>query len=251
MSITSLTAFFRRPWRAAAHSIEVGGRVLPVTIIRSPRARRAALRVDAARGEIRLTLPPRVAEARGRQLIESHRDWIAGKVARFPVPRPIVAGGAIPLDGEELTIDWQAGRPRTPSLDSEGRRLIVGGPAEGLEGRVERWLRRRALEVLTAETRHFSARAGKTVETVRIGDPKGRWGSCSSRARIAYSWRLIMAPSWVRHSVVSHEVAHLLHLNHSPDFHAAHRLLLGCDPAPARAWLAANGPALYWVGRAR
>src|SRR3546814_8978869 len=92
-------------------------------------------------------------------------------------------------------------------------------PAEGLHGRVERWLRRRALEVLSEESRAYAEKAGKPVAGVRLGDPKGRWGSCTSGGRIAYSWRLVMAPPWVRQSVVAHEVAHLVHLNHSPAFH--------------------------------
>src|SRR3546814_6359983 len=60
-------------------------------------------------------------------------------------------------------------------------------------------------------------------------------GSCTSGGRIAYSWRLVMAPPWVRQSVVAHEVAHLVHLNHPPAFHALHRKLLGSSPSCARA----------------
>ncbi len=248
LNITSLTAFFRRD-PPGPPVIEVGGRILPVIIMRSPRARRAALRIDAARGEIRLTLPARATVSEGQRLIEAHRDWIASKATCFPMPCPIATGRLIPFDGRDLLVDWRPDAPRTP-VATDGR-LIVGGPLEGLPARVERWLRHQGLRTMTDETRHFAEKAGRHVEAIRVGDPKGRWGSCSSRSRIAYNWRLILAPPWVRHSVVAHEVAHLVHLNHSPAFHALHRQILGSDPAHARAWLAANGPALYWVGRER
>jgi predicted metal-dependent hydrolase len=251
LNITSLTALFKKPESPARKSVEIDGRSIPVTIVRSLLARRAALRVDAARGEIRLTLPSRVAEARGLRLIEANRDWIASKVAGLPLPRPIEPRATIPFEGREIVIDWQAGRPRQPRFDADAASLVVGGPLDGLAGRVERWLRKRALEVLSAETHAVAQQAGRTVEGVRVGDARGRWGSCTASGRIAYSWRLILAPVWVRRSVVAHEVAHLVHLNHSPDFHALHRELLGSDPAPARAWLAANGATLYWVGRPR
>lgn len=251
MSITSLTAFFRRPDGDTFDAVDIDGRSVPVTIVRAPRARRAALRVDTARGEIRLTLPPRVAAAEGLRLIEAHRGWIAEKVARLPLPRPIAPGRSIPFDGRELTIDWRSAAPRTPRIEDGQNRLIVGGPVDGLAARVERWLRLRGLQVLTDETVHFAGLANRPVAGVRVADPKARWGSCSSGARIAYSWRLILAPAWVRQSVVAHEVAHLVHLNHSPAFHALHRQILGCDPASARAWLVAHGPGLYWVGRER
>ena len=76
-----------------------------------------------------------------------------------------------------------------------------------------------------------------------------RWGSCSGDGAIAYSWRLILMPPEVRRAIVAHEVAHLVHLNHSPSFHA---LAAELDPGhdAARRWLKRHGPAAHWVGRA-
>ena len=75
-----------------------------------------------------------------------------------------------------------------------------------------------------------------------------RWGSCSAAGAIRYSWRLILAPEFVRRATVAHEVAHLVHLNHGPDFHALVERLLGADPRPARAWLKREGAALHRIG---
>ena len=82
-----------------------------------------------------------------------------------------------------------------------------------------------------------------------IGDPRARWGSCSANGDIRYSWRLILAPPDVLEATVAHEVAHRLHMDHSPAFHAAVRRLLGRDPSAERAWLRAHGRELYWLGR--
>jgi len=84
---------------------------------------------------------------------------------------------------------------------------------------------------------------------VTIGDPKGRWGSCASSGAIRYSWRLILAPGWVRRATVAHEVAHRVHMNHAPVFHALVAELLEDHPTPARAWLRTHGAALHWFGR--
>ena len=80
---------------------------------------------------------------------------------------------------------------------------------------------------------------------VGVGDPRSRWGSCASSGAIRYSWRLILAPPDVRRATVAHELAHLLHMDHSAAFHAAHARILGADPRPARAWLRANGAGLH------
>src|SRR5205814_1184509 len=113
-------------------------------------------------------------------------------------------------------------------------RLVCGGPLEGLSRRIETWLKRRALAVLSEETAHYAALAAVTVSRVSVADPKSRWGSCASSGAIRYSWRLILMPPHVRRATVAHEVAHRLEMNHSPAFHAAVRRLFGEDPAPAR-----------------
>ena len=122
-----------------------------------------------------------------------------------------------------------------------------------LAGRTLRWLKAAALADVEEATHRLAGVIGRAVAQVRVGDPRARWGSCASgRAaaggRIAYSWRLILAPAFVRGNVVAHEVAHLVHGNHGPDFHA---LLAQLDPheASSRRWLRQHGAGLHWVGR--
>ena len=219
-----------------------------LVVRRAPNARRIRLSVDPRDGVVRLTLPPRASEAKGRALADRHRAWIAAALARIAPMRAIEPGGTFPFRGEELAIDWAERAPRTPAID--GDRLRVGGPREMIERRVLGWARAQALLVLDAETRVLAAREAIAVGRVSVGDPRSRWGSCSGRGDIRYSWRLVMAPRFVLSSTVAHEVAHRLHMDHSPAFHAAEARLLGSDPAPARAWLREHGAGLYRIGRA-
>lgn len=216
-------------------------------VVRHARARRMRLSVDPASGRVRLTIPPRASLKQAMAWANDHRGWIDTQRAKLPQGQPFAPGAVIPVEGEDVVIDWSSERSRTVTLT--GDRLICGGPIEGLWRRIESWLKRRALAVLSEETAEFAAIAGVTVSRVAVADPKARWGSCASTGAIRYSWRLICAPPHVRRSTVAHEVAHRLHMDHSPAFHAAHRRLLGTDPAPARAWLRRHGAALHWVGR--
>ena len=95
----------------------------------------------------------------------------------------------------------------------------------------------------------IAAKIGVFVPPIGIGDPVSRWGSCASSGQIRYSWRLILAPSFVRRATVAHEVAHRIHMNHGAAFHALVKKTLGEDPVPARKWLRSNGSALHWFGR--
>ncbi len=83
---------------------------------------------------------------------------------------------------------------------------------------------------------------------VSIVDTRSRWGSCSPHNRsIRYSWRVIMAPPAVADYLAAHEVAHLVHADHSPAYWAVVARLVG-DHRPHRRWLRDHGAALHAVG---
>jgi predicted metal-dependent hydrolase len=192
-------------------------------------------------------VPRRTSRRHALAWAAGHRDWIEARLAEIPPAVPISSGASIPYRGGQLTIDWQESRPRRISLE-EGR-LILGGPFESIENRVLRWLKSEALSVLEAESFALAQAVGAKLVRVGVGDPASRWGSCSSSGAIRYSWRLILAPDFVRRATVAHEVAHLVHLNHGPQFHHLVEELLGEDPGPARQWLRRQGASLHQLGR--
>lgn len=220
---------------------------LPVAVTRMRRARRLRLRVDHDRGVLRLTIPWRASAATALAWAAKQREWIERQLATAPLPAPFADGARLPLEGGEVVIRHDAGARRGVVLH-EGE-LTVGGPAESLAASVERWLRARARARLSEETARVAADAGVTVRGVSVGDPVSRWGSCSSSGTIRYSWRLILAPPNVLRFVVAHEVAHRLHMDHSPAFKAAEARLFGGPVAPARLELRRLGPSLRAIGR--
>lgn len=216
-------------------------------VVRNARARRARLTVDSATGRVRLVLPPRAPIKAALAWADGKAEWIAAQRARLPRAAPFAPGATIPFGDGVLTIAWDEARPRR--VERVGAVLRCGGTADGLSRRVAAWLKREALRVLSAETAEFAARAGVTVASVAVGDPRTRWGSCAASGTIRYSWRLILMPDFVRRATVAHEVAHRLHMNHGAQFHRVLAILDERDPDESRRWLRANGAALHWVGR--
>ncbi|MBX9795530.1 YgjP-like metallopeptidase domain-containing protein [Sphingomonas sp.] len=216
-------------------------------IVRRANARRWRLTVDPTSGAVRLTLPHRAALAPALAWAAGQQEWIAAQRARLPSPRPFEPGAVLMVDDVRLVIAWQADWPRR--VEAVAGELRCGGPAERLPGRVARWLRAQALDRLSAETGDFARRLGVSIAGVAVGDPRGRWGSCTSTGVIRYSWRLILAPGWVRRATVAHEVAHRVHMHHGPDFHALVAELVGADADRSRAWLRREGAGLHWFGR--
>lgn len=223
------------------------GRERPLMVRRSRQARRMRLSVDPRNGAVTLSLPWRASLGAALEWANGQRGWIESALANIPQARPIVPGGIFPFEGKDLIVDWSPDRPR--SVRREPDRLVFGGPRDAVASRLLGWARRQALATLERETLAIAEQAGVTVGRVGVGDPRARWGSCAANGDIRYSWRLIMAPVFVRRSTVAHEVAHRVHMDHSPAFHALAAKLYGGDPDVARAWLRTNGSALHWVGR--
>ncbi len=227
--------------------VVVNGQALPLVATRYRAARAIRLKPCAISGAIKLSLPARGGVREALDLIESHRGWLAAQVAKWPAPVPFAPSALVPFDGGTLLIDWEPSRGLR--VMREGDRLLVGGPSAGISDRVRRWLTAQARTRLVLETARQAARVGRPVNRVALNDPAGRWGSCNARAgSINYSWRLMLAPAWVRDSVVAHEVAHLVHPNHGRDFWALVATLDGRE-AESKRWLARHGRGLHLVGR--
>jgi predicted metal-dependent hydrolase len=233
-------------WSSVSSEAVLGGGTA-LKVRQSPRARTMRLRVDPRTGEVLLTVPRRVSLKKALAWADGQREWVEKALAEVPPPVAIEPDAEIPLYGAPHRIDWSSGRPRAVRV--EDGRIVTGGPLEGLEPRLLRWLKAQAREVLARETHEYAAKAGVTVARVGVGDPVSRWGSCSETGAIRYSWRLILAPDHVRRATVAHEVAHRVHMNHGREFHRLVKSLFGADPSPARHWLKREGAVLHRIGR--
>ena len=221
----------------------------PVEIRPIRGARRLRLRYDEVRGVLKLTCPMRTSRRSALAWALDQRDWIDAQLARSLPLEPFVPGAVVPIEGRDVRLVWAEGESRTPRLDAD--ELRCGGPRIGFERRVGTFLKRLALETMSRETAEFAAAAGASPTGVSVGDAGARWGSCSSEGRIRLSWRLILAPPEARRHVVSHEVAHLVHLNHGPQFKALEARLFGPGLAEAKANLRRVGPRLRRLGPRR
>ena len=205
------------------------------------------LRFDEKRQLLKLTHPRGTSRRTALGWAASQSEWVETQIRRAEPAEPFACGALIPIDGRDVRLRWDEAAPRAPRLD--GDCLTAGGPEAGFAARIEKFLKRVALDTLSLETAEIAARAAVRPAAVSVGDAATRWGSCTSGGRIRYSWRLILAPPEARRFVVAHEVAHLEHLNHGAKFKALERELFGGDVTAARLLLRRLGPRLKRIGR--
>lgn len=80
-------------------------------------------------------------------------------------------------------------------------------------------LKNNARIILKQKTEYFSKYMGLKYGRITITSAKTRFGSCSSKGNISYSWRLLLYPEEAIDYVVVHELAHLKEMNHSKAFY--------------------------------
>lgn len=229
---------------SADPEIALGGTALPVTIKRHPTARRLILRLAPDGSEVRVTMPRWGTTKEAVAFAESRSGWLEQQLSKLSPPECPLDTGNIRYRGEPLSIDWQPALPRKPVLQDGSIRL--GGPSETRMRRLQRWLETQALELLRADLAEYCAAAQiADVPDIRLSRAKRRWGSCSSSGTLRINWRLVQAPDPVRRSVVAHEVAHLVHFDHSREFHALLARIFGDELPEADRWLKRDGRGLY------
>ena len=216
----------------------------------NPRARRLSIRIDARAGEAVLIAPSERKLAEVVAFARTKTSWMRERLAERPHGTPLEPGAIIDLFGKptRLVATGGAGAARLTE-DEDGPVIVSGGEGQAYARRVENLFKRVARETLQTRTDVHLRTLGQRPVKMSIADPKSRWGSCSPHNRsIRYSWRVVMAPPAVIDYLAAHEVAHLVHADHSPAYWSVVQGLIG-DHRPYRKWLRDHGPALHAVGR--
>jgi predicted metal-dependent hydrolase len=193
---------------------------LPILRVReSRRASRARILVLGP-STVEVVVPEGTSARWVERFVEEHRGWI---------DRRLAAAADLPRLG----------------LDRPGVVWIEGRAEPRPAGDVEQWYRRQARAALTSAVRRESERLAIVEwQRIRVADQRSRWGSCSIRGTLSFSWRLVMAPPEVLEYVVVHELCHLRHMDHSPRFW---QLLDSAWPTrrEQQSWLRSHGAELH------
>ncbi len=187
-------------------------------LIRSDR-RTLALQVTAD-GRVVVRAPRRMSEARIRAFLEAKRGWIEDRLreaaAREALYAPVraVDGAALPYLGGALTL--RVSDVKKPVRRGDELLLPPGADEDTLRG----WLREEARRLLEARLGAYAARMGLEYAALRITSAKTRWGSCSGKDALNFTFRLAMCRPEAVDYVAVHELCHVRHKDHSRAFWA-------------------------------
>ncbi len=221
MSNFQLELPFRLPPAPEARErhILLGRRIVAYQLTRSSR-RTLGLTIDQ-RG-LRVGAPRHAAIAEIEGFIAKNAAWVLKKLdewqsAAQPAQLVVRDGAWLPVLGEEHQVRVVPGANRSRW---EERRLVLEARIDAdLRLLARRALQRRALECFTARVAAYAPRIiGRPLPPVALSNAQTRWGSCSLQSGIRLNWRLIHFRLELIDYVAVHELAHLVHMNHSPRF---------------------------------
>lgn len=219
-----------------------------VTVKRSKRAKRVALRLDPVERVINLVVPEKMSLKKAYYFAQEHEDWVIKTLEKLAPPIAFKHGTVLPIFGDhvilEIEIDKALKRTRLTQHDD---RLVIETYQDNPASRITTHLKKLAQAGLADMASDKAHSINKNISAVSIRDTKSRWGSCSHDSKLCFSWRLIFAPYDAIDYVVAHEVAHLVHMDHSRKFWAL------CEDLSenyhtGKAWMKQNGNELMRYG---
>lgn len=229
----------------APRSLRLASREVPLELSRHPRARRISLRLNQAGDGVRLVLPRRTPVHEAVAFAERNAGWILKHLEQMPARVAFADGAVIPVLGEEHVIVHD--RSARCGVSRDGGVIRVSGLSEHLPRRIVDFLRREARAEIGTRAREKATRVDRRIGRLSLRDTRSRWGSCNADGDLNFCWRLILAPEHVLDYVVAHEVAHMVHLNHSARFWKLAGTLTQ-DMPRAKAWLERHGAQLWRYG---
>ena len=214
--------------------LTIGRTVIPYDVRESAQARAMKIVVTPATVEVVVPVGTALDGPKGATAyVDRKRRWVFNAVQemkekhRALLDQQYASGAKLQYRGRWLMLDVQPGDVTEVVITCRSKFHVmvpvVLDPVERLEAvraAFDAWIRERAQDAVARLGRHHEAALGVTATGYRVSDAKGRWGSCGRDKVLRIHWRLLQAPAPALEYVIAHEVAHLVHRNHSPEFWA-------------------------------
>ncbi|MES3095705.1 M48 family metallopeptidase [Sphingomonas aerolata] len=198
------------------------------------------LRRSAAACERRITVTPNHVEVVAlasdsdddiEGFLQRKRQWLFNMVReveriaadRHSVPR-FMTGSKIPYRGRNMALTVRRSDAERIAISYRNGFTVdlphwAGDDADTLvASELKHWLKSRARRDVIELVKHYGSRHNLVPRSVRVSNLSEGWGSCGREGNVVIHWHLIFAPFKVLEYVVAHELAHLRHRTHGPEF---------------------------------
>jgi predicted metal-dependent hydrolase len=196
-------------------------------------------------GSVLVRAPTSTTDERIAAAVKSKQKWIYRAKARWTALNPLqaqkefVSGETVYFLGQPHRLDFRPDAP--PGLERIGDVFVLNVVDKArAEELLKDFYRAEGLARLPALVKQHATSMGLVPGAVRVLDLGHRWGSCSAKGTLNFHWKAMAVPLEVLHYLAVHELAHLVHRDHSGAFWTLVEAEMSGWQANAR-WLAEHG----------
>ena len=199
-------------------------------------------------GSISVLAPEPYDMGKIEQILETKRSWIYKNLAdwedlnRTRVEREFVNGEGFPYLGSTYRLQISDDANKELSLKN-GMFILKRSSLSNAREKFIAFYKEKAKEKLPNQVAEYAKKMGLEPSGIRVQELKNRWASCSPDGTLNFHWRCMMAPLSALEYIVVHELAHLKHPNHTPEFWYSVEKALP-DYQQAKGWLRLYGAGL-------
>jgi hypothetical protein len=164
----------------------------------------------------------RASKAEIEEFVNKNQKWIHERLAEERAydkqKLRIADGGTIFFRARELSIMFKEGRKERILIN--GDKLIIQNHklnSDKARTQIEKYLTQKATEYIIPRAEALAKYLGvdKKITEIKLRKTKSKWGHCTSNGVIQYNWLIMLAPYSIIDYMITHEVCHLLHMDHS------------------------------------
>ncbi len=193
------------------------------TLIRS-RRKTASIYIERD-GKVSVLVPEKLTARQVEDILESKRKWIYQSLAEWQdlnanrIQRDYVNGEGFLYLGRSYRLKLVSGLPE-PLMLKDGYFCLraTKGSAPDADAVFREFYRAKGAVRIPPRVAYFQTKMGVKSKSIKIMDLKHRWASCTASGNLNFHWKCMMAPLTVIDYIVVHELAHLIHSNHSALF---------------------------------
>ena len=195
---------------------------MPVSIDRIIRSKRRTVALIVEHdGSVTVRAPMRLSDSTIQEFAEKHIQWVEKKKAEMRTvtptqPKQYQPGETFLFLGKEYVLEVVPTQRQQLILDD--RFKIADSILDKAELVFQSWYRQQAKLWIIERVKFFAELHQLPYEQIKITSARTRWGSCSPKNTLSFSWRLMLTPPEVIDYVIIHELAHTVHHNHSKRF---------------------------------
>lgn len=204
-------------------SVQLGDKIISYTLKRSSRRRSIGLQINDQ--GLTVSIPLRASEKWLHSVLLEKAHWVVAKLESWQSKKALVQkwadGEPILFRGETFILRIHPGLFSTPPQLTASELIVHVVDTTNqvtINKKIIKWYKHEAERVFAECIEHFAPLMHVSPREIKLTSARTQWGSCTAQGVVRLNWQLVSMPLHLIDYVVVHELAHLLEMNHSPDF---------------------------------